>query len=250
MTTNALELHDVSLQIGGLHINTDVSLSLQPGERRALIGPNGAGKSTLLNIISGALRATSGRVVLGGRDISGLSPNGRSRAGIARTFQITNLFPSFTVRENIALAIQARQRGRLNAVRPWSRSGDTWKAVDQLVEQAGLGRSAHARVEEMPYGDQRKLEIILAAAQPCTVMLLDEPGAGLTTEETRELLELVFGLDDQLGIIFVEHDVELALRLATSVTLLDAGRISAEGTPDEVRELPVFRQVYLGEQPS
>jgi len=245
--TRALELDHLSMQIGGVEINRDVCVSLHPGERRALVGPNGAGKTTLMNMAAGALRPTSGRVRLGGEDVTRMPVHRRARRGLARTFQITNLFPAMTVAENLAIAAQVGDLRRMDPLRPWSRARTLWARVDDLLERAGLTQISDLPVGELAYGDQRRLEIVAAVARPCSVILLDEPGAGLSSAETEKLLELVFGLDPELAVLFIDHDVELALRLATDVTLLNLGEVVAEGTPDQVRALPAFSEIYLGD---
>ena len=242
---NVLELDQVCMQIGGVQINRDVSVTLRPGDRRALVGPNGAGKTTLMNMAAGVLRPTSGRVRLGGRDVTSMPVHRRARRGLARTFQITNLFPAMTVAENLAIALQVADPRRLDPLRPWSRARRLWSRVDELLEQSALTAIKDTRVGELAYGDQRRLEIVAAVARPCSVILLDEPGAGLSSEETETLLDLVFGLDPELAVLFIDHDVDLALRLATDVTLLNLGEVVAEGTPAEVRAMPVFSEIYL-----
>jgi branched-chain amino acid transport system ATP-binding protein len=231
----ALSLESVTKAVGGVTINRDVSVHLEPGERRALIGPNGAGKTTLLNIAAGHLRPTSGKVLLGDRDVTRLPAHRRARRGLARTFQITNLLGALTVAENLTLALR-------DPVKPWRRV----HGVDELLERAALTDVRDVPVGSLPYGRQRRLEIIVAVARPSSVILLDEPGAGLSSEETEELMELVFGLGDELAIMFIDHDIELALRLATAVTVLHLGAVVAEGTPEEIRASHVLDDIYLG----
>lgn len=244
--TDALVLDRITKRIGGIQINREVSVRLAPGERRALIGPNGAGKTTLMNIAAGALRPTSGRVLLNGADVTRLPVHRRARRGLARTFQITNLLPALTVGENAALAAQTGSWRRLDPVRPWSAWRSLWRDVDELLDRAGLAALRNTPVGQLPYGQQRRLEIVVAVARPCSVILLDEPGAGLSSEETEELLSLVFGLDPMLAVLFIDHDVELAFRLAHRVTVLHLGEVVAEGTPDQIRGTPVLDEIYLG----
>lgn len=244
--TEALSLVQISKQFGAVHVNKDVSITLQPGERRALIGPNGAGKTTLINMAAGTLQPTSGQIMLGGRDVTKLAVHRRARRGLARTFQITNLLPSMTVAQNLALAAQVGSVRRFDPIRPWSTSKGVWAHVDELLEKGGLKDLRDIPVGELPYGQQRRLEIVVSVAQPCSVILLDEPGAGLSSEETEELLSLVFGLDPMMAVMFIDHDVELAFRLATQVTVLHLGAVVAEGTPSEVRALPILDEIYLG----
>ena len=244
--TAVLELDAVCKQIGGVQINRDVSVRLAPGDRRALLGPNGAGKTTLMNIAAGVLRPTSGRVRLGGHDVTRMPVHRRARRGLARTFQITNLFPALSVAENLALAVQADSGRRLDPLRSWSGAKAVWALVDELLERGGLTDIGPTPVGQLSYGLQRRLEIVAAVARPSSVILLDEPGAGLSSDETEELLSLVFGLDPELAVMFIDHDVELAFRMATHVTLLNFGEVVAEGTPDEVRAMPILSEIYLG----
>jgi branched-chain amino acid transport system ATP-binding protein len=199
-----------------------------------------------MNMAAGVLRPTSGRVRLGGHDVTRMPVHRRARRGLARTFQITNLFPAMTVAENLALAVQAGSARGFDPVRPWSGARATWARVDDLLERGGLTAIRDVPVGQLAYGQQRRLEIVVAVARPCSVILLDEPGAGLSTDETEELLTLVFGLDPQLAVMFIDHDVELAFRMATHVTLLNFGEVVAEGSPDEVRAMPVLSEIYLG----
>jgi branched-chain amino acid transport system ATP-binding protein len=244
--TAVLELDAICKRIGGVDINRDVSVQLAAGERRALLGPNGAGKTTLMNMAAGVMQPTSGSVRLSGRDVTSMPVHRRARRGLARTFQITNLFPAMTVAENLAIAAQVASTRRFDPVRRWSSARAVWAQVDELLERGGLDRISNMQVGQLAYGQQRRLEIVAAVAQPCSVILLDEPGAGLSSEETEELLELVFGLDPELAVMFIDHDVELAFRLATHVTLLNLGEVVAEGSPEEVRAMPILSEIYVG----
>ena len=246
MTVPALQVEGLSFHVGGLALTNDVSLQIERGERRALMGPNGAGKTTLLNLIAGLIRPSAGRIRLDGRDVTSLSAHRMARAGVARTFQVTNLLPTHTVAENLALAVTSSDSGRRNPLRPWRRMSHVWGAVDELIEQGGLSDVAKTRVAELPYGIQRKLEIVVAVARPASVILLDEPGAGLSTSEAEELIELVFDLGPDIAVVFIDHDVELVLKLATSVTVLDLGSVVAEGTPEEMRSSDIFGEIYMG----
>jgi branched-chain amino acid transport system ATP-binding protein len=240
-----LALDGVSFAIGGVTLTDGVSFSLAPGDRMALVGPNGAGKTTLMNLVSGVHRPTAGRVLLDGVDVTGWSVHRRARAGLARTFQITNLLTSRTVEENLATAVGATGRHRANVLRSWRSMRDVWGPVGELVERSGLGDIRRLRVGDLPYGEQRKLEIVVAVARPATVVMLDEPGAGLTSAEAESLLSLVFNLGDDVAVLFVDHDLELVRRLATRMTLLDVGQVVAEGTPDDVASCDRYREIYL-----
>jgi branched-chain amino acid transport system ATP-binding protein len=242
----ALTLENVSKRIGGVEITRDVSLELRPGERRALLGPNGAGKTTLLHMAAGFMRPTSGKVLLDGHDVTRMPAHRRARAGLARTFQVTNLLPALTVAENLALAVQSDSLQRWHPARRWRGLREVWSRVDELLETARLVDVQDVPVGRLPYGRQRRLEIVAAVARPASVILLDEPGAGLSSEEAEELIELVFGLGDDLAVLFIDHDVDLALRLATHVTVLHLGAIVREGTPAEIRESAVLDDIYLG----
>ncbi|HEY9388547.1 MAG TPA: ABC transporter ATP-binding protein [Mycobacteriales bacterium] len=246
MSEDALTLVGVSKHIGGVRILEDVTVSLRPGQRRALIGPNGAGKTTLLNIAAGVIRPSGGQVLLAGRDVTRMPAHRRARRGLARTFQVTTLLPALTVAQNLALAVQATSPVRCDPVRSWRAVGSVWRQVDELVERGDLAALRDVPVSELPYGQQRRLEIVVAVARHCQVVLLDEPGAGLSSPETEELMRLVFGLGEQLAVMFVEHDVELAMRLATDVTVLHLGRMVTEGTPDQIRSSAVLDDIYLG----
>jgi branched-chain amino acid transport system ATP-binding protein len=241
-----LALDNVSKSVGGLDINREVTIEVARGERRALVGPNGAGKTTLMNLAAGLTRPTSGRVILDGHDVTRLPAHRRARRGIARTFQITNLLPSMTVRENVAVAVQAGERSRCNPVVPWRRLRGVWSRVDELVERGRLGDVAHQPVSTLPYGVQRRLEIVVACARPAKVILLDEPGAGLTTDETEDLLQFVFTLGDDVGILFVDHDIDLVLRAATDITVLHLGAVLTHGTPHNIATSGILDEIYLG----
>jgi ABC-type branched-subunit amino acid transport system ATPase component len=244
MTVLALE--NVSKSVGGLDINREVTIEVARGERRALVGPNGAGKTTLMNLAAGLTRPTSGRVLLDGHDVTRLPAHRRARRGIARTFQITNLLPSMTVRENVAVAVQAGERSRCNPVVPWTRLRTVWSRVDELVERGRLADVAGQPVSTLPYGVQRRLEIVVACARPAKVILLDEPGAGLTSEETEDLLDFVFTLGDDVGILFVDHDIDLVLRAATEITVLHLGAVLTHGTPQNIASSGILDEIYLG----
>jgi branched-chain amino acid transport system ATP-binding protein len=243
--SESLVLDGISKRIGGVQIHEDVTIRLAPGERRALIGANGAGKTTLLNMAAGLMAPTAGRVLLHGRDVTSLPAHRRARLGLARTFQITTLVSSMTVAQNVALAVQAPLAGRCHPLRPWSRWNGVWDRVDELLEASRLAARAHTVVTELSYGEQRRLEIVIAAAARPSVVLLDEPGAGLTTEETEELLQLVFAVAADLTVLFIDHDVDLALQLATSVTVLHQGTVLHEGTSAETRACGVLDDIYL-----
>lgn len=247
MTSPVLRVRNLSFHVGGLALTNDVSIDVMPGERRGIMGPNGAGKTTLFNLIAGVLKPSGGRIELSGQSVTGLAPYRMARAGVARTFQVTNLLARHTVGDNLALAVTANHRRRRSAIRRWRNERAIWDHVEELVERGGLADVVDVPVQELAYGVQRKLEIVVALAQPASVIMLDEPGAGLNSTEAEELIQMVFNLRDDIAVLFIDHDVELVLRLATSITMLDLGSVVAEGTPDEMRASPIFRQAYMGQ---
>ncbi len=240
-----LTLDHVSFAIGGARLTNDVSLSVGQGDRLALIGPNGAGKTMLMNLVAGVLRPTAGRITLADRDITCWSVQRRARAGLSRTFQITNLLPSRTVAENLALAVGARDRQRANPVLAWRRRHDVWRRVDELIDLARLADVSNTPVGSLPYGVQRRLEVVVSVARPASVILLDEPGAGLTLDEAHELLDLVISVAGDIPLVFIDHDLELIRTLATRMILLEQGTVIDDGTPDDVTASDAFRAIYL-----
>ena len=242
----ALELDGVSRHFGGLRAVDGVALTLRPGERRALIGPNGAGKTTLFNLISGALPVSSGRISLFGRDVTHAPAHHRAAHGLARTFQITNLFPDLTVRENCLLAIQAHTRSRFAMLRPVGRFSDLQVRARSILEAVGLAGIDDAVVRNLSHGEQRQLEIALALAGRPRLLLLDEPTAGLSPAESRLMAGLLARLDPAITVLMIEHDMDIALELSPHVTVLHYGCVIADGSRDEVRADPQVREIYLG----
>ena len=231
---------------GSLRVADGVSLRLPAGRRHGLIGPNGAGKTTLFNLITGEVKADAGNVYVGGRDLSGAPPDRRARAGLARSFQRNNLFPSFTVFENLALACALRQRiGHVF----WRRSSGFAALRAEAEEHAarlGLADRLGEQVDGLGYGTQRQLEIGLALLQEPLVLLLDEPTAGMSPRETAAMVDLLSALPAELALLVIEHDMDVVFRLADRITVLDYGRVLIEGTPAEVRRSAAVRRRYLG----
>jgi len=246
MASPALVLERVSRHFGGLKAVDEVSLTVQPGERRALIGPNGAGKTTLFNVISGELPATGGRIDLFGADVTRLAPHQRAARGIARTFQITKLFPNLTVIENVLLACEALDRRKLAMHRTTASYGDLTERADQLVHQFGLSDHRQAWARNLSYGDQRKLEVALSLAGRPRLLLLDEPMAGLSAGESRAMQVILERLDPAIAVLLIEHDMDIAFAFAERVTVLHQGRVLTEGHKDEVSANPGVQQIYLG----
>jgi len=223
-----------------------VELAVRPGERRALIGPNGAGKTTLFNLIAGALPVTLGRIELFGRDVTRMPPHRRAALGLTRTFQISNLFATLTVRENCLLAVQALSRVKLAMHRPLAGYRALHARVDEVLDAVGLADRAGATVRNLSHGEQRQLEIGLALAGRPRVLLLDEPTAGLSPAESGSMARMLGRLDPAITVLIIEHDMDIALEIARHVTVLHYGRVIADGTRDAVRADPTVREIYLG----
>jgi branched-chain amino acid transport system ATP-binding protein len=223
-----------------------VTLSVQAGERRALIGPNGAGKTTLFNLISGTLPLSGGAISLFGQDVTRAPAHRRAALGLARTFQITNLFPDLTVLENCLLAVQALLPVKFSMLRPVTAYGHLRERARAMLEAVGLEAVAAARVNVLSHGEQRQLEIALALAGRPRVLLLDEPTAGLSPAESRLMAGLLARLDPAITVLMIEHDMDIALELSPTVTVLHYGRVIADGSREEIRADPQVREIYLG----
>jgi ABC-type branched-subunit amino acid transport system ATPase component len=242
----ALRLEGVTKHFGGLCAVDGVGLEVQPGERRALIGPNGAGKTTLFNLIAGALPVSSGRITLFGHDVTGASAHHRAAQGLARTFQITNLFPDLTVLENALLAIQAHTSSRFAMLRPARAFADLQARARATLDSVGLAGVTDATVRNLSHGEQRQLEIGLALGGRPRLLLLDEPTAGLSPAESRLMADLLRRLDPAITVLMIEHDMDIALELSPRVTVLHYGCVIADGSRDEVRADPQVKEIYLG----
>ena len=246
MAVPALAIEGISKNFGGLRVSRDISLSLAVGARHALIGPNGAGKTTLVNLISGLLQPSSGRIALDGVDITNLAPERRVGLGLARTFQISSLFPSLTVAENVGLAFEARFG--LDR-RLWGRVRSRPEIVEgtaSLLQSLGLIELARKRVADLPYGQRRLVEIALVLALEPKTLLLDEPAAGLAVSDRGALLDLLLRLPEALTILVIEHDMSLVFRLAQRITVLVEGQVMTEGSVADIRADARVRDVYLG----
>ncbi len=245
-TANALELKDVSKYFGALAALEDISITVRPGERRAVLGSNGAGKTTLFNCVSGDFLPTTGSIRLFGEDISGFPPHERIRRGLRRTYQISLLFTGLSVRDNIYLACVGVSRRRFSFVRA-RRDDALMAAADNLVDVVHLTGDRDTIVSNLSYGQQRQLEIAMALAGAPRFILFDEPAAGLSPAERLELVEILNGLPGHMGYIIIEHDMDVALRVAESVTMMHNGRIFKEGKPAEIEEDPEVQALYLGD---
>ena len=242
----ALRLDNVCRSFGGLQAVDGVTLEVRPGERRALIGPNGAGKTTLFNLISGAMPPSSGRISLFGQDVTGAPAHRRAALGLARTFQITNLFPDLSVLENCLLAVQAQTPTRFAMLRPVRRYTALLDRARATLASLELGALADAVVKNLSHGEQRQLEIALALAGQPKVLLLDEPTAGLSPAESRLMGGLLRRLDPAITVLIIEHDMDIALELSEMVAVLHYGRVIADGPRERVKADPQVREIYLG----
>ena len=236
----------VTVRFGAVAALQDVSLDIPSGERRAVIGPNGAGKTTLFDVITGARRPTSGRVLLGEADVTRLSTSRRARLGLARTFQRSALFPTLTTSENLALAVRARMRSGWR-IWPSRMERKVANEVSSRLDAAGLEALAPRRASTLAHGEQRALEIELALASQPRLLLLDEPMAGLSGEERQAAVARLRSLPKQVTLVLVEHDLDVVFAVAERISVLDHGVLIAEGTPDEIRSDRRVQEVYLGQ---
>ncbi|NTV96869.1 MAG: ABC transporter ATP-binding protein [Thiobacillus sp.] len=238
---------DISKQYGRQVLFVETSFQLDPGEKVGLVGPNGAGKTTLINLLTGFLEPTSGEVILNGDKVTHLAQHQRVKRGLARTFQINRLFADLTVLESVVMAVN--ERLGLGA-RFWQSVGSHTAAVDEaveLLERLRLLDVAHETTRNLAYGKQRLIEIALALAAKPSVLLLDEPAAGVPTIESRELFETIAGLPREVTILLIEHDMDLVFRFADSISVLVGGAVLTEGTPEVIAHDPKVKEVYLGE---
>jgi branched-chain amino acid transport system ATP-binding protein len=246
---------DLTVRFGGHVVVNAVSCAFKPGTLTAIVGPNGAGKTTFFNLISGQIKATSGEVMLNGNNLAGLSPSARTRAGLGRAFQLTNLFPNLSVLENVRLAVQAARSGaHLRGLNLWSVWSDH-KALTQLAEEVldavAMNDKINTPVASLPHGDQRKLEVALLMALEPDVFMFDEPTAGMSADEAPVILDLIRKLKDdkRKTILLVEHKMDVVRELADRIIVLHNGALVADGDPAEVIASPVVQEAYLGVSP-
>ncbi|MCC6776105.1 MAG: ABC transporter ATP-binding protein [Hyphomicrobiales bacterium] len=246
MSEAVLQADGVSKAFGKLKAIDDVSLHVTAGERRLILGPNGAGKTTLFNLLTGDLPLDSGSIRLFGRDVTGSSTSRRARRGMARTYQIVTLFSSDTLLHNVVLALLGRRRLRWDPFLSLDRRADLKDLAHAVLQQVGLEALAAKPLSETSYGEKRRLEIGLALAQQPRLLLLDEPLAGLSAQERRQVQSLLEQIPRSIAIVMIEHDVDMALSFAERITLLHLGQLIVEGARDEVAAHPRTREVYLG----
>ena len=247
MSTPVLETRGLCKNFGALEVTRNVDFQLLPGARHALIGPNGAGKTTFINLITGALPATSGTVLLRGGDITPLSQAQRVKRGVVRTFQITALFRGLTVLENLYIAVAERSGAASDLWRPAGRRRDVIEDSLRLLEILKLHDDAHKPVRELPYGRQRLVEIAIALALDPAVLLLDEPAAGVPSAESHIILDVIDSLPDEIAVLIIEHDMDVVFRFAQHITVLVGGAVLVQGAPADIASNPEVRAVYLGE---
>ena len=239
-----LRTEQLSVRFGGLAALNQVSIEVAREEVRAIIGPNGAGKSTFFNCLTGVLRPSAGRVVFDGEDITGLSSNRISQKGIARSYQITSVMPNASTLENVRIAVQSR-RHSWSMLRHHSAFADINEKAEAALAAVGLIDKAEELAANLSHGEQRNLEIGIALATEPTLLLLDEPTAGMSAAETHDTMELVRRIAKDLTILIVEHDMQVVMELADRITVLHYGEVLAEGTPEEIQENPKVLEVYL-----
>lgn len=246
-TTSVLSTNGLNKSFGKLHVTQNVSISLPKGARHALIGPNGAGKTTLINLITGQLKPDSGTITLNGEDITALPPQARVRRGLTRTFQINTLFPDLAPIEAVTLAVLERER---KAGQFWRRLASHEEAIEEaygILVQLGLADAATRMTRHLPYGQQRLLEIALALAAKPSVLLLDEPAAGVPKDESAALFSVISALPRDISVLFIEHDMDIVFKFASRIIVLVSGAVLLEADPETVRADPRVREVYLGQ---
>ncbi len=243
-----LRLEGLRKNFGSLVVTDDVTLDVMPGEMHAIIGPNGAGKTTLINQLSGIIRPDEGKILFAGADITALPPQERALRGLSRSFQITSILPGFSVLENVALAVQAREGSSLRFIGRAADETALNAPAMAALEQAGIADRARARAGELSHGEKRALELAIALAMKPTLLLLDEPMAGIGREETERQVGLLLALKGHLTMVLVEHDMAAVFALADRISVLIRGRLLVTGSPDQVRADPQVVTAYLGEE--
>jgi branched-chain amino acid transport system ATP-binding protein len=242
----ALETESLSKSFGGLRATDNVSLRIGEGERWAIIGPNGAGKTTLFNLISGFLLPSAGRISLFGRDVTRLGAHQRAAFGLARTFQVTNLFQKLTLFENILLGVQARNPGRYCFYRPARSFSKVLAEIERLLKEWNLWEKRQFPLKNLSYGEQREIEVIVALATNPRLLLLDEPTAGLSPTETGHVVSIIKNLPREITTILIEHDMDVAFAIAEKISVLHFGSILAEGSIEQIKGNPRVAEIYLG----
>jgi branched-chain amino acid transport system ATP-binding protein len=242
----ALELKGLSKSFGGLRATNDVSLRIMPGDRQAIIGPNGAGKTTLFNLITGIFPVSSGHVLLFGHDVTHWPSHRRTALGMARTFQVTSLFPKLSVLDNVLLAIKGLRPSKYVMWRPMSSYREVYDKAYRLLEPAGFLDRKDTQVRNLSHGEQRQLEIVLGLASDPKILLLDEPAAGLSSGESAEMAKFLGKLDAGLAILLIEHDMDVVFDVADQISVLHFGEILETGTSEQIHASARVQEIYLG----
>ena len=245
-TTDIMRAENVTMCFGGFSALSNVTVSFPEGQMTAIIGPNGAGKSTLFNVLSGAFPPSEGKIFYGGNDITGTPQHEFARLGIAKSFQITNVFPELTALENVRIAIQAMHK-RFDIWTPRGKLTEMEHQASHLLSMVGLNEHQLRHAENLAHGEQRALEIALALACNPRLLLLDEPTAGMSPEETMTMMDLITKLASERTVILVEHKMKLVMGISSHLIVLHHGEFLAEGTPDDIRNNDEVRRVYLGQ---
>jgi len=242
----ALDVQALSKNFGGLRAIRDISLEIEEGERRAIIGPNGAGKTTLFHLISGFLFPSSGHLSLFGREVTNLQAHQRAALGMARTFQVTNLFQKLTLFDNILLGVQAMKWARFCFYRRVKGFREIMRETESLLKEWSLWEKKDVLLKNLSYGEQRQIEVIMALATKPRLLLLDEPTAGLSPAETASVTSIIKGLPREITTILIEHDMDVAFEIAEKITVLHFGSILAEGSLEQIKGNPKVMEIYLG----
>jgi branched-chain amino acid transport system ATP-binding protein len=241
-----LELRGLSKSFGGLHAVRNVGFRIMSGDRKAIIGPNGAGKTTLFNLITGIFPASSGQVLLFGQDVTSWPSHRRTALGMARTFQITSLFPKLTVLDNVLLAIKGLRPSKFVMWRFLSSYRDVYDKAHRLLEQVSFLDRKDTEVRFLSHGEQRQLEIVLGLASDPKVLLLDEPAAGLSSGESVEMTKFLTRLDPNLAILLIEHDMDVVFDVAQEISVLHFGEVLETGAPEQIKKSQKVQEIYLG----
>lgn len=247
-STPILELRHLVKRYGGLTATNDVNLAIAPGEIHAIIGPNGAGKTTLIHQISGAISPTDGQIIFDGSDITKKSMHARVQCGLARSYQVTNIFRACSVRDNLALAVQARSGSSTRFWKPAIADVALFEEGERIAQRIGLAERLDLNAGQLSHGEQRQLEVGLALATRPRLLLLDEPLAGIGQDESSELVALIQSLTPEIAVILIEHDMDAVFRLANRISVLVAGSIISSGRPEDIRLDIEVRKAYLGDE--
>jgi branched-chain amino acid transport system ATP-binding protein len=242
----ALRVESLHKDFGGVHALSDVSFSVEVGERLGIIGPNGAGKTTLFNLINGQLRPTSGKIYFFGRDISAMSTHHRAHLGQGRSFQIISLFPNLTVLDNTLITLHGTKRSRFQMLRPIDSYDHLLARAQEALEGVALWEKKDEPVKDISYGEQRRLEIALTLASEPRLLLLDEPSCGLTSAESADITNIIHKLGRDITVLLVAHDMDLVFGVAERIIVLHYGQIIADGKPEEIQADPRVKEIYMG----